>query len=177
MSEANKTRFEVQAILGDNLMAALTQFGLTNWGVAEFANPSLQNMNGVVLMNYLKSNRFGWQGDSIDSLLIEHQEWMEIQSWQIHCIAKRTDSTTDSSILAEDVASDLIAWFNGHGCKYFRERGLSNLVIDANSILVYNDNSNLYQKRAVFTVKIVVPKEITSTVDELTQIQPNIMPV
>jgi hypothetical protein len=54
---------------------------------------------------------------------------------------------------------------------------MSSLRIDADAIFVYNDNSYLYQKRAVFTVKIEVPKEMKSEDIELDALLPKILPV
>jgi len=163
VSPANKNRFEVQKILRDNIIAGLSAIGHTGWDVMEFANASMEKANKVILMNYLRSTRVGWQGHKygdVSQTYKRTEEWIDEQSWQIHIICKRTASTTVASVLAEDMASDLITWFNGPAVDIFRAAGVAPLRVDAENIIIYNDDSDLYQKRAVFTIKIQVPKEL-----------------
>ena len=58
-----------------------------------------------------------------------------------------------------------------------RKRGLAPLIVDDKLIFVYNDNSEIYQKRAVFTVKVQVPKELIMAEEGLDAIKPDIKPV
>ena len=58
-----------------------------------------------------------------------------------------------------------------------KKRGLAPLIIDDKLIFVYNDNSEIYQKRAVFTVKVQVPKELTMSEVEMEVLLPKIKPV
>ena len=58
-----------------------------------------------------------------------------------------------------------------------KRRGLAPLIIDDKLIFVYNDNSEIYQKRAVFTVKVQVPKELTMSEVEMEVLLPKIKPV
>lgn len=180
MSTECKTRLEVQKILKANISTGLTKLNQTGWAIQEFANASFVKNDKVILLNLISADRAGWQitsyGISGNSLQ-KSDEWIELQSWQVHVILKRNDNITDASILAEDVCQMLIAWFNGYGCEYFRKYGLSNLLIDKENIFVYNDNSDLYQKRCVFTVKILVPKVINWTEDSLEALVPKILPV
>ena len=178
MSELCRSRFEVQTILRANILAGLAALGQNGWGVMEFANASFQKSDKIVLMNLINASRVGWQSDSAGGEpFTRRDEWIEEQSWQLHFILKRTDETDDTSIVAEDIAQMMIAWFNGKGCEFFRNYGIANLVIDTESIFVYNDDSDLYQKRCVFTVKIQVPKEINWAETPLEAILPKIKPV
>ena len=75
------------------------------------------------------------------------------------------------------MASELIAWLNGPGTNRFRANGIAPERIDGATILVYNDDNEIYQKRAVFTVKIEVPKELTTDAIEADAVKPKVMPV
>ena len=180
MSYEKKSRIEVQTILRDNIFQAFQFLHKEGWGCMEFANASFQKADKIVLMNYAKSEREGFQAhthlvEGSDFMRVD--SWIEIQSWQIHCVCKRPTNTANIQETAEDMANDLVAWFNGRGCDYFRKFGMSNLRIDSDAIFVYNDNSDLYQKRAVFTVKIVVPKEMKAEDIGLDALVPKILPV
>jgi len=180
MSASNKTRFEVQTILRSCIIQGLTQFSQTGWDVMEFANASFEKANKVVLMNLIKCSRVGWQAQKYPvtaSVLGRREEWIEEQNWQLSTILKRTDATDDTSILAEDVSQMLITWFNGPGADYLRKSGVAPLRVDTESVIVYNDNSELYQKRAVFTVKIQVPKVQLFGQNKLNAVEPHIRPV
>lgn len=180
MSTANKNRLEVQKIVRDNIMAGLTALGYTGWDVMEFANASLQKVDKAVLMNLVRNNRVGWQGhryEGVPNALNRVDEWIDEQSWQLHIICKRTTATTVADVLSEDVADNLITWFNGAGADLFRKAGVAPLRIEYSSVIVYNDNSDLYQKRAVFTVKIQVPKELTQEQADIAAVKPRLMPI
>lgn len=172
MSASNKTRYEIQKILADCLKAGLVAFVGEDhgFGVMEFAQASLQKANRIVLMNLVRSNRIGWQGRKYpieDDKLKRVEEWIECQHWQFHVILKKLPNPTIETMQADDVASMLITWFNGHGNEFLRERGVANERVDSSSLIVYNDDSDLYQKRAVFTVKLQVPKELTIAQNEM----------
>lgn len=161
MSVENKGRLEVQKVVRDCILNGLTQTNHTGWDCMEFGNASMQKADKVVLMQYSSHERVGWQGrryDDTASGLQRTDEWIEQQEWILHVIHKRTSDGTE---LAEDIATELIAWFNGPGNEELRKGGIASLPIDAASVIVYNDNSDLYQKRATFTVKLQVPKELT----------------
>lgn len=164
MSASNKTRYEVQKILADCLKAGLAALVVEDHGfdVMEFAQASFQKADRIVLMNLVRSNRIGWQGRNYsveNDDLKETEDWIECQRWQFHVILKKLPNPTVDTMQADDVASMLITWFNGRGNEFLRDRGVANERVDSNSLVVYNDDSGLYQKRAVFTVKLQVPKE------------------
>lgn len=180
MSYEKKSRLEVQNVIRDNILQCINFLHKDGWNVMEFANASLQSADKIVLMNYVSHKRIGFQAHTHSSELSGFKRvdsWIEEQSWQIHCLRKRPANSDDIEETAEDMASDLVAWFNGRGCDYFRKFGMSSLRIDADAIFVYNDNSYLYQKRAVFTVKVEVPKEMKSEDIELDALLPKILPV
>lgn len=180
MSIGNKTRLEVQEILKNCIEEGLKRFDYTRWSAKEFANASFQNADGVVLMNRLLSRRAGWQANRYavgTGGLARVDELIDEQHWQLSVIKKRTNTTTADDALTEDVADNLVTWFNGVGCEWLRGRGVASLRIDADSVIVYNDNSDLYQKRAVFTVKLQVPKEVKQEQAEMEAVKPRLMPI
>lgn len=182
MSLECKNRFEVQKIVIEAILRGLEAFGFQGWDCMEFGQASFQKADKIVLVNLLKASRVGWLGERYDggvqSDLTRVDEWIEQQNWQIHVILKRKNSgNTVNTILSEDVATMLITWFNGRGAEFLRPKGIAPLRIDANSLIVYNDDSSVYQKRSTFTVKLQVPKEIGSMQISLDAIKPDILPV
>ena len=180
MSASNKNRLEVQKILRDTVLDGLSALNESGWEVIEFANASLQKSNKVILLNLVRNNRVGWQSEkdeTINDELKRTEEWIEEQSWQLHFICKRVGTATVTDTLAEDLAGNMIVWLNGPGIEVLRSKGVAPLRIENTRVIVYNDNSDLYQKRAVFTVKIQVPKELTFEQEELEAIQPKLKPI
>ena len=174
------TRLKVQKILRSVIDEGLNAMGLSGWAVQEFASPHYVSFDKCVLMNLVRSNRLGWQHDNLtgdDSTTVRKDEWLELEHWQLHVIAKRPTAADADSVVAEDVASELVAWLNGPGMDRFRANGIAPERIDGSTILVYNDDNEIYQKRAVFTVKIEVPKELTTDAIEADAVKPKVMPV
>ena len=173
-------RLKVQKILRSVIGEGLNAMGLSGWAVQEFASPQYVSFDKCVLMNLVRSHRLGWQHDNLtgdDSTTVRKDEWLELEHWQLHVIAKRPTAADADSVVAEDVASELIAWLNGPGMNRFRANGIAPERIDGSTILVYNDDNEIYQKRAVFTVKIEVPKELITDEHEIEAIKPDVMPV
>jgi len=178
MSEANKTRLEVQKILKDTITAGITALGGTGWTVMEFSNASFQSGDKIVLMNLVRSVKCGWQRFTYpveSNQLKRRDEWIDEQVWQLHFICKRKAGADGA--MAEDMASNLSTWFNGAGSLMFRKSGIAPLRVESDSVIVYNDNSELYQKRAVFTVKLQVPKEMQTAETEMDALLPKVKPV
>ena len=174
------TRLKVQKVLRSVIDEGLNAMGLSGWAVQEFASPQYVSFDKCVLMNLVRSHRLGWQYDNLtgdDSTTVRKDEWLELEHWQLHVIAKRPTAADADSVVAEDVASELVAWLNGPGMNRFRSNGIAPERIDGSTILVYNDDNEIYQKRAVFTVKIEVPKELTTDEHEIEAIKPDVMPV
>ena len=173
-------RLNVQKILRSVITEGLNAIGLTGWTVQEFASPQYVSFDKCVLMNLVRSHRLGWQYDNLtgdSSTTVRKDEWLELEHWQLHVIAKRPTAADADSVVAEDVASELVAWLNGPGMNRFRSSGIAPERIDGSTILVYNDDNEIYQKRAVFTVKIEVPKELITDEHEIEAIKPDVMPV
>lgn len=164
MSAENKSRLEVQKLLRESILEGLSALGVKGWEVMEYSQPNFTNGDKVVLMNMKEGKRIGWQGrkyltDGEEFKRIE--EWIDEQSWELHMVAKRKIKTTGSEILAEDVASALVTWFSGPGVASLRNRGLAPLRVSSKDVVVYDDDNDIHQKRAVFTMKIQVPKQVT----------------
>lgn len=180
MSEECKTRYEIQRILTSCISAGLEAYaGQDNgFGIMEFAQASFQSADKIVLYNLIRSKRIGWQHKTFaTSGTPRTDEWLEEQSWQIHTILKASKNPSVIDMQATDIADMLVTWFNGSGCDMLRKSGVACLRIDSDQILVYNDDSELYQKRAVFTVKIQVPKELSVRVEDMDMVVPATKPI
>jgi hypothetical protein len=155
----------VQKVLRSVLLSGLDAVGYDGWTVVEFGNPEFINYDRCLTMQLLRQKRVGWQGRSYDIINEDFKrkdEWLTEYQYQVQVLLKRPKNATAETVTAEDVADIMIAWLNGPGVAEFRKYGVAPLRIDGASVFVYNDNSDLYQKRAVFTVKIQVPKELTT---------------
>ena len=120
------TRLKVQKILRSVIDEGLNAMGLSGWAVQEFASPQYVSFDKCVLMNLVRSHRLGWQYDNLtgdDSATVRKDEWLELEHWQLHVIAKRPTAADADSVVAEDVASELVAWLNGPGMDRFRANG------------------------------------------------------
>lgn len=180
MNALTTGRLAIQKIMIGCFDACFKAYALSDWQVMEFANPVLTKANKVILLNCISSRRVGFQGHSYSAhdsslKLLRTDDWLEEQLWQIHCICKRG---TPDAMLPEDMAELLVTWYNGEGCNYLRSKGIASVRIDFMNVFVYNDDSDLYQKRAVFTVKIQVPKELTMAgIEPLDMVKPEVYPV
>lgn len=179
MSEQNKTRLEIQRIIRLCVLEGIKQTGHgTDWDSMEFGQASFAKADRIVTYNLRRARRIGWQGTDYNaSQSTKTIDWAEEQGWQLEVILKRMKTVDVGDVLAEDVAADLVTWFNGPGNTWLRGKGISSIRIDEDSIIVYNDDSSVYQKRAVFTVKLVVPKELSFGEDFLDVMVPETYPV
>ena len=181
MSKENKNRIEVQDALIATIEEGLALLQYTGWMVMEYAPSQFASFDKVISLQLLRSRNAGWQGHEnrmVDGKPVTVEKWIDQQSWQVQIILKRKRRIDGSSILAEDIANNLAAWLNSaHGVVAMKKRGLAPLIVDDKLIFVYNDNSEIYQKRAVFTVKVQVPKELIMAEEGLDAIKPDIKPV
>ena len=181
MSSENKNRIEVQDALIAVIEEGLALLQYTGWTVMEYAPSQFASFDKVISLQLLRSRNAGWQGHEdrmVDGRPVTVEKWIDQQSWQVQIILKRKRRIDGSSVLAEDIANNLAAWLNSaHGVMAMRKRGLAPLIVDDKLIFVYNDNSEIYQKRAVFTVKVQVPKELTMSEVEMEVLLPKIKPV
>ena len=183
MSEQLKTKYEVIKILRDTLIEGMSMLGMSGWGVMEYGQASFEKADKIILLNNIRNERVGWQAVRYpvagpQDILHRRDEWIEEQTWQAHVVLKRTTAPVSASTeTAEDVADKLVAWLNGAGMGLLRNSGVAPLRIDTNTIFVYNDDSAVYQRRATFSVKVQVPKELTYRQDDMDTVIPKVMPV
>lgn len=184
MSEQYKLRYEVVAILTDNIKKGLSSFGLPvvdkpgdrGWLVMESDQPSISGADNVVLFNLEHVERIGWQGD--------HREFnpetgdfkvvdcfIEQQTWNIRTLCKRnTKPITDDDIpvVAADVTGMLISWFNRLGCMEFRRHNMANLFVQTKDVKTYKDRSDVNQWTTSFPLKLQVVKQFETELDSAT---------
>lgn len=170
MSATMKNENEVFKILRESSLAGLEYVLGKNNGVEvmRFAQASFTYSDNLILLNHILTDREGWQAVHYEQLLGAEKrtdEWIENQHWQFTALKRMRQEDTTSTLAADDLANALILWFNGKGVYDLKSRGVSNLLIDPHEIFVYNDDSNLYQRRIVFTMKVLVPKEFSGSVD------------
>lgn len=165
-----KGEYQIFKILREACIEGMNRMGITDgFDVRRFAQAHLATGNKLVLLNLVDAERVGWQGHSYrfdvsSGKELRTDEWIDQQSWHFHIIKKMEKDDNVDTVTADDMANMMITWFNGPGVEYLKSRGLANLVIDPHSIMVYNDDSDLYQRRVVFSMKIQIPKSFT--VDE-----------
>lgn len=166
MSKELITENELFAKLRENIMTALKTFGITGFSVQRFAQANITNSDGLVLLNHIRTKREGWEWKkfeciSKDAELYAEYGWIESVIYQIHIIKKMTNGDTETTITGEDVANRLIAWFNGPGIDKLKDENISNLLIDQDDIMIYNDDSDQYQRRVVFSLNLIVNKKFS----------------
>lgn len=174
MSDSMKTKYEVQKYLIASIKNGLIAFGQTKtvsgktvarFDCVEFGQPMMWKLDECIALNHIANKRIGWQGRTyLTSSLLYYKksEWLEEQLWNVHVLLKRKMSNgapTVDTITAEDVAEMLKTWFNDNGCAELRTNHISVLPIDHTDVILYNDDSSLYQKRAVIRMSLIVPKE------------------
>lgn len=186
MSESLKTKYDILGILRDVTLAGIEAFGYGNFSFMEFGQASFQSadgFDGYILANLVRNRRITWVSGKYNvgpgGALLGKDEWIDEQHWQMHVVLKRKGGSPSSSeaAVSEDVATNLITWLNGRGALFLRAKGVAPLVVDASRVFTYNDDSWIYQKRAVFTMRLQVPKEYSYGQDFLDTIKPDIEPI
>lgn len=161
---ANMGEFKIFKILRDITILGLNSVGITDdVDVRRFAQANFNHGDKLILLNCIRTSREGWQAFKYrptDESLKRNDEWLELQDWQFSSIKRMRQEDNEDTISAVDIANSLIAWFNGPGSLELRNYGIANLLIDPTSIMIYNDDSDLYQRRPVFTMSIYVPKSL-----------------
>ena len=181
MSEKFKLKYEVAAILRDNIVKGLTSFGVQianspgepGWVVMESDQPSFRNADYAVLFFLEHSERIGWQGQKTvynheTERFDEIEYFIDQQIWKIRVLGKR--STTGISpeaipIMPSDIVGMLIAWFNRKGCIEFRKHHMANLFIQRKDVQSYKDKSDVNQWTVEFPLKLQVIKQFETEVD------------
>lgn len=181
MSEKFKLKYEVAAILRDNIVKGLTSFGVQianspgepGWVVMESDQPAFRNADYAVLFFLEHSERIGWQGqkdvynhetDKFDEI----EYFIDQQTWKIRVISKRTTKEITAEtipIMPSDVVEMLRAWFNRKGCIEFRKHHMANLFIQTKDVQTYKDKSDVNQWMAEFPLKLQVIKEFKTEVE------------
>lgn len=180
MSDILKTENEMFALLRGCIIEGLSYFGVENFDVRKFAQANFNHGDWLVLLNLTDTSRIGWQSHTykdVNGNYVREDQWCEEQSYQISTMKRMRSDDTEDTITAEDVSSYLISWFNGPAIMKLREQGVAPLYIDPNSIIVYNDDSDLYQRRPVFTVKIHVPKKFQASATAISALEVETHPV
>lgn len=169
MSATMPSEYEVFKMLRECTISGLTKFGvLDGLDVRRFAQANIANGDKLVLLNLIGSERIGWQAFRYANSplsLKRTDEWIEEQEWQFSFIKLMRNSDTVTTVTADDLCNICIAWFNGEGNLLIRSKGIACLPIDPHSVMVYNDESDLYQRRPVFTMNLQVPKNFTANTD------------
>lgn len=181
MSEKYKLKYEVIAILKENIQKGLESFGLpitqkpgdSGWLVMESDQPRYQGADNAVLFYLERTERVGWQGDrrfynreTQNYDVVDY--FIEQQHWKIKVICKRTtEKITEDNlpVVAEDVTGMLIAWFNRLGCIEFRKHNMANLFIQMKDVRVYKDRSDVPQWTTEFPLKLQVVKQFETDMD------------
>lgn len=174
MSAENMTKFEVQKVLRDNILAGLSAMGIDakNYTVMEAGQTPPTSKNDVILFRMETSGQLGWQAvkdryiqvspGSTAKRLVRSDEFIDHQEWLIVVLRHRRTSDTITTMGSEDVARCLISWFNGRGNAFFRERGMANTNIRENPVNLYKSTSDVYERSSSFRLKLQVPKAIQS---------------
>lgn len=194
MSERYKLKYEVLAILRENIVTGMTSFGLPissrpgdgGWIVMESEQHSIRNADKAVLIWMEKAERVGWQGHkdgpyNEEKRVFESTDFfIEQQTWKIKvlCPQKTTPVTSENiPICTEDVAGMLIAWFSRPGCYRFHEHGITNLFVLSKDIKTYKDKSDVPQWVTEFPLKLHVTKEFTYDIPAAEIVDKGIIPV
>ena len=181
MSEQFRSKYEVIKILRDLILKGLSTFSQSNWDCMEFGQATFQNADRIVTLNLNQVHQVGfqaWNESKVGATAVRTDDMIEEQHWQLQVILKRkTGKVNGDTMTAEDVASMLITWFNGQGALLLKNKHIGILHVDRGNVFVYNDDSDVYQKRAAFTVRLHVSKEFTSGIDEVAGWQSGIYPV
>lgn len=180
MSELFKLKYEVVAILQENILKGLASFGVplknspsdNGWIVMESDQPSFKNADNVVLFSLEDSERIGWQSDrrvyNKETKVFDIIEtFIDQQTWKIRVLTKRTTAPiTDDAIpfSSEDVADMLIAWFNRLGCMEFRKHNMANLFVQTKDVRTYKDKSDVNQWTTEFPLKVQVVKQFETEI-------------
>lgn len=180
MSEKYKLKYEVVAILKENIEKGLEAFGLpithtpgdSGWLVMESDQPRFVGAEYAILFYMEKSERIGWQSDrrlyNQESQQFDVVEYfIEQQIWRIRVIAKATTKPiTDEEVpvMTDDVTSMLISWFNRIGCQEFRRHNMANLFIQMKDVKTYKDKSEVPQWTTEFPLKLQVVKQFETEI-------------
>lgn len=161
--------YAVYKRLRQECLLGLAKFGINEGAdVRRFAQASLADGDKLVLLNHIENQRIGWQAFEYKTSLTtgdltRTDNWIDEQTWQVSFIKRMLKTDTVDTVTADDMCCLLMGWLNGNGMLNLRKDGIAVLPIDSDSIMVYNDNSDLYQRRPVFTMNLQIVKKFTDT--------------
>lgn len=164
MSAELRGEYEVLALIRSCIIEGLKTYGIDSGiDVRMFAQANFNHGDKLVLLNLINTKRCGRQmtdyvGGNTNDVYSRRDSWIEERTYQVSVMKKMNKDDDENTVTAEDISMRLISWFNGLGLDWLRENGLSCYPIDPNSIIVYNDDSDLYQRRPVFAVTVIVNK-------------------
>lgn len=182
MSEENRGENEVFSILRECAMLGLREYGLDSGiEVQKFAQANMTYQDKLVLMQLTHHRKVGWQAhyykqDAIHGFK-RSEEWIDEQYWSISTIKRMQNTDSADTVTADDIALALVTWFNGPGLDWLRNNGMATLPIDPTEIMVYTDDSQLYQRRPVFEMVVQVPKAYAKKSNEVTALEVETHPV
>ena len=193
MSEKFKLKYEVVAILRDNILKGLESFGIPisespndgGWICMEADQPSFRNADNAILFWMEKAERLGLQSDrnlyNRETGKFDVVDYfIEQQLWKIKVISKRTTAPiTENNIplTTEDVTCMLIGWFNRLGCEEFRKHNMANLFVQSKDIRTYKDKSDVNQWTTEFPLKLQVIKQFETELDTATPVYGGTIPL
>ena len=187
MSMENKTRFEVQKILRDNILAGMSALGITaeGWTVMEANQTPPTAKTDYITFRMLSSARSGWQfGNGVwsesEQTWLKTNEFIEVQEWEITVVKRQTGTNARlaTDFTAEDIVQSLKFWFNGEGCDYFRRNGrMSNLWIKDEQQKEIKDDSAVNQKPNTFRISLCVPRKVITRHNVAEELSTGIYPI
>lgn len=183
MSLENPLENEVFKILRECALLGLEAYGFKDGAdVQKFAQANMNYRDKLILMQLTHHSKVGWQAhyyrtDALTGHLYRREEWIDEQHWAVSTIKRMQNSDTKDTISADDIALSLVTWFNGPGLDWLRTKGMATLPIDPTEIIVYTDNSQLYQRRPVFEMVVQVPKAFAEKTNEITALEVETHPV
>lgn len=182
MSVENRLENEVFALLRECAILGLASYGYDQGTeVQRFAQANMNYKDKLVLMHLVSHSKVGWQAHYYknDPLLglRRSEEWIDEQHWSVSTIKRMQQIDTKDTVSADDIALALVTWFNGMGLEWLRTKGMATLPIDPTEIMVYTDDSQLYQRRPVFEMVVQVPKAFAAKSNEITALEVETHPV
>jgi len=174
MADSIITENNAYSILKTFVEDGLAQFGYTEWSVQQRNSAEIVNTNSCIMIEKILDRRIGFQATkyNITSSIKQRWEWIDEYTYQITSLKKRTKTDTADTITAEDVCNALISWFNSEmGCSRLRSHGMASIRVASERVIVYNDDSGLYQKEPSFDVRVQIPKTKEITVNAVTTLE------
>lgn len=165
----------------DLIKMALTSQSLT-WQVIQNYQQSMGNLEPpYVMLHRLTTSNYGFQfgKDYEENGNSKHSEnQIEIQSYQIEAVYKRTSQDSVSTITGADVARVIARWFmSDTGIQAVREKGYNVLRITEVEEEYYKDVSVTYQINPHFRLDLVALQTDVTNAHKINSVSGNIKEV